>query len=120
MRGFSGRSGRSELQNGGMGHFYLCSSGFGLIMRAGGAQAEAGNRDPNHIDGFYQVLLDTICVDDEFEFVCNSGCCGLFRRKPEGWLVWMFAVGRWASAFMESNRARRAGISHIAQWRTGR
>jgi len=42
---------------------------------------DAGNSDPNHVYGVYQAVLDTICLDREFEFVCNSGCCGLFRRK---------------------------------------
>jgi SAM-dependent methyltransferase len=45
---------------------------------------DPGNIDPNHVYGVYQAVLDTVCLDDEFEFVCNSGCCGLFRRKPQG------------------------------------
>jgi predicted O-methyltransferase YrrM len=43
---------------------------------------DPGNSDPNHVYGVYQAVLDTLCLDPEFEFVCNSGCCGLFRRKP--------------------------------------
>jgi SAM-dependent methyltransferase len=48
---------------------------------------DPGNSDPNHVYGVYQAVLDTICLDDEFEFICNSGCCGLFRRKPQDGLV---------------------------------
>jgi hypothetical protein len=53
---------------------------------------DAGNSNPNHVYGVYQAVLDTICLDHEFEFVCNSGCCGLFRRKPKGWLVRLSAA----------------------------
>jgi predicted O-methyltransferase YrrM len=53
---------------------------------------DAGNSDPNHIYGVYQAVLDTICLDPGFEFVCNSGCCGLFRRK-QGLPGRMFALG---------------------------
>jgi predicted O-methyltransferase YrrM len=55
---------------------------------------DPGNSDPNHVYGVYQAVLDTICLDHEFEFVCNSGCCGLFRRKPQGWLGRMAASVR--------------------------
>lgn len=41
--------------------------------------ADVGNIEADHPYGVYQAVLDTVCEDPRFMFVCLSGCTAVFR-----------------------------------------
>lgn len=42
---------------------------------------DPGNANRRHVYGVYQAVLDTIVLDERFEFAGTSGCCAIFRMK---------------------------------------